>query len=56
MESQDEERIRQCVDQLEELSDEAEKAAERANNVDDQVKDAIMQAHSELSSLKQQLH
>ncbi len=56
LQSQDETRIRQCVDQLEELSDEAEKAAERANNVDDQVRDAIMQAHSELSNLKQQLH
>ena len=56
LQSQDETRIRQCVDQLEELSDRAEQTAESAEGVDDQVKSAIMQAHSELSNLKQQLH
>jgi hypothetical protein len=56
MQSQDETRIRQSVDNLEQLSDRAERAVERADGVNDQVKSAILQAHSELSNLKHQLH
>jgi len=54
--SQDEFRIRQCVDKLEQLSDRAERAVEGAGHVDERVRNAILQAHSELSSLKHQLH
>ena len=56
LQSQDESRIRQCIDNLEQISDRAEHAIERANDLDDGVKRAVMQAHSELSSLKHQLH
>ena len=57
MQSQDESRIRQCVDQMEELGDRAKMACQKSgNNVNDELKSAVMQAHSELSSLKQQLH
>ena len=54
--SQDEDLIRQCVDDLEKLGDRAKAACEQADNVDDELKTAVMQAHRELSDLKHQLH
>jgi hypothetical protein len=54
--TQDENRIRQCIDDLEELGDKAKGACERAPSVDDEVRNAVMQAHRELSDLKHQLH
>lgn len=54
--TQDESRIRQCVDDLEDLGDKAKDACERSGQVDDSVKNAVMQAHQELSQLKHQLH
>lgn len=55
--TQDENQVRQCIDQLEDLGDQARDACERSGNVvDDSVKNAVMQAHSELSDLKHQLH
>ncbi len=56
MQSQDESRIRECVDDLEELGDRAKRACEMSENVDDGLRDAVMQAHRELSDLKHQLH
>lgn len=56
MQSQDENKIRQCVDELEELGDRAKDACERASNLDGQLKTAVMQAHRELSDLKHQIH
>jgi hypothetical protein len=57
MQSQDESRIRDCVDQLEELGDRAKMACQKSGgNINDQLKSAVMQAHSELSTLKHQLH
>jgi uncharacterized coiled-coil DUF342 family protein len=56
IQSQDQTRIIQCVDDLEQLSDRAKEVVERSRNVDGGVRDAIMQAHRELSSLKHQLH
>ncbi len=56
MQSQDESRIRECVEDLEELGDRAKRACESADNVDEGVRDAVMQAHNELSDLKRQLH
>lgn len=57
MQSQDENQIRQCVDDLEQLGDRAKDACEQSSgNLDDELKSAIMQAHRELSDLKHQLH
>jgi len=54
--SQDENQIRQCVDELEELGDRAKAACQNGVQVDGQLKDAVMQAHQRLSDLKHQLH
>lgn len=54
--AKDEQAIIQCVDQLEELGDRAKAACEKGGNVDQQLKQAVMQAHQELSQLKHQLH
>jgi methyl-accepting chemotaxis protein len=55
--AQDENQVRQCIDQLEDIGDEARDACERSGKaVDDSVKNAVMQAHRELSDLKHQLH
>jgi hypothetical protein len=56
MESNDENRMRQCVDDLEEVGDRAEQACKRATNVDAKVKSAVTSVHAELSDLKKQLH
>lgn len=55
--TQDENRARQVIDELEELSDQAKDACERSSGeVDANVKNAVMQAHRQLSDLKHQLH
>lgn len=54
--SEDESTIQQCIDDLEELGDQAKDACERSDTVDEEVKNAVMQAHRELSDLKHQLH
>ena len=54
--SQDEDRIRQCVDELEELGDRAKAACENGVQVDGQLRESVMQAHQRLSDLKHQLH
>jgi hypothetical protein len=56
MESKDENRIRRCVDELEQVGDRAEQACQRATNVDAKVKNAVTSVHAELSDLKKQLH
>lgn len=57
MQSQDENRIRECVDQLEELGDRAKMACQKSGDgINSELKNAVMQAHSELSTLKHQLH
>lgn len=56
LQSQDEDQIIACVDDLEELGDRAKFACEQASSVDPDVRDAVMQAHRELSDLKHQLH
>ena len=48
--------IIQCVDKLEDLGDKAKAACEKGGNVDQQLKNAVLQAHQELSQLKHQLH
>ncbi len=52
----DQQSIIDCVDQLEELGDKAKTACEKQQNVDQQLKKAVLQAHQELSQLKHQLH
>jgi hypothetical protein len=56
MESQDENRIRQCIDDLEQLGDRAAQACQSGGNVNAKVKSAITSAHAELSDLKKQVH
>src|SRR5437879_4465696 len=56
MSSQDEDRIRQCVDDLERIGDRAERACQQAGGLDASIKDAVTSMHSELSDLKRQLH
>ncbi|WP_341314020.1 hypothetical protein WN982_01045 [Paraburkholderia sp. IMGN_8] len=56
MESKDENRMRQWVDDLEQLGDRAEQACQRATNVNAKVKNAVTSVHAELSDLKKQLH
>lgn len=52
----DETRIRQCVDDLEQLGDRAMQTCRQAGNVDSMLQGKIQDAHNELSRLKHQLH
>jgi chromosome segregation ATPase len=56
MQSQDQQQIMQCIDQLEQLGDRARDACQQSQNVDGQLKQAVMQTHSQLSDLKRQMH
>ena len=56
LQSQDENQIIACVDDLEELGDRAKFACEQSSSIDQNLRDAVMQAHQELSDLKHQLH
>lgn len=56
IQSQDENQIRQCIDDLEELGDRAKDACEHSPNLDGELRSTVMQAHRELSDLKHQLH
>jgi hypothetical protein len=56
MQSSDDSSVRQCVDELEKLGDRARDACERDPGAGEEVKQAVMQTHDELSSLKRQLH
>lgn len=56
MQSDDESKIIECVEDLEELGDRAMRACENSQNIDDGLRDAVTQAHSELSDLKRRLH
>lgn len=55
LQGQDESRIRQCVNEMEELSDRAMQACKQAGNIEPQLQQAVQQTHSELSSLKHQM-
>ena len=54
--TEDENSIRQAVDDLEEVGDNAKQACLKAPNLNADVKNAINQVHTELSDLKRQLH
>lgn len=49
------EKILQCIDELEELGDQAKNAC-RSSPVDQQVAEAIMKAHDAISQLQRRLH
>src|SRR3569833_1976260 len=54
--SQDDKRIREYVNNLEQLGERAKDACERAGKMDESLKNAVIQAHNDLSDLKHQLH
>ena len=54
--SEDDGRIRRCVDDLEEIGKPAELALQQAQGIDSQFKVAVTNAHRELLELKMQLH
>ncbi len=56
IQSQDESRIRQAVDDLEMLGDEAKRVCKNDMQVTPRLKDAVARVHDELSDLKHQLH
>ncbi len=56
IQSQDENQIRQCIDDMEDLGDRAKAACQDGVQVDRQLQDAVMQVHQQLSDLKHQLH
>ena len=56
MQSQDESRIRQCVDDLESIGDEAKRVCRTQGSVNPQVAAVVTRVHDELSDLKHQLH
>jgi phage shock protein A len=56
MQSNDENRIRQCVEDLEQLGDEAKRVCREQPQTAPQLKEAVMRVHDQLSDLKHQLH
>jgi hypothetical protein len=56
IQSGDEESVRQCVQDLEQLGDRARDACERDPGAGGDIKQAVMQAHDDLSRLKRELH
>lgn len=57
MQSQDETQIRKFIDEMEQMGDRAKDACEDSSvAIDGELKDAVMQAHRELSDLKHQIH
>jgi hypothetical protein len=51
----DEQSLTQCVDDMEDASDRAKAAVEKSMQVATETKDAVLQTHRKLSSLKHQL-
>ncbi|MEO7578750.1 MAG: hypothetical protein ABIT83_14155 [Massilia sp.] len=56
MQSQDQQRIIECVDNLESISDEAKRASRSQPNMSANLENAVTRVHAELSELKHQLH
>ena len=54
--SQDDTQIIQCIDKLESLGDRAMHACKQADNVDQELKSAVQEAHDAISQLKHQIH
>lgn len=55
-EEQNEQRLLDCVDHLEELGDRALQACRQASNVDEQVQQAVQTVHGALADLKHRVH
>lgn len=53
---QNDNRILECIDRLEKLGDRAMQACRQAGNIDDQMQDAVRQAHDAIADLKHRLH
>ena len=56
IQSRDEMRIRQMVDDMEDLGDRAKKVCSSGASLTPQIRNAVMRVHDELSNLKHQLH
>jgi len=56
MQSADQAWLTQCVEDLEDMGDRAKAACEKSGSVAPDLRQAVMQAHDELSQLKHQLH
>ena len=56
VQSMDENRIRDCVDELENLGDEAKRACSTDIGAPTQLKDEVARVHDQLSRLKHQIH
>lgn len=54
--SDDEESIAQCIDDLEESADQAKKEAQRASGINENTRNLVLRTHDEISELKHQLH
>lgn len=54
--SSDETRIRQCVEDLEQIGDEAKRAVRDDSQIAPKLREAVLRVHDELSDLKHQLH
>ena len=53
---QNDQRIIDCIDHLEELGDRAMQACRKSGNIDPQVQQAVQTAHGAISDLKHRLH
>ncbi len=56
MQSADESRMTQCIDELEQMGDRARDACQSAGNVNPELRQAVTRMHDELSQLKRQMH
>lgn len=56
MQGQDQQRMVECVDNLESMGDEAKRITRSASSMSPQVQSAVTKVHDELSNLKHQLH
>jgi len=56
MQSNDQQRMVQAVDNLESMGDEAKRISRSASSMSPQLESAVTKVHAELSNLKHQLH
>jgi hypothetical protein len=56
MQSSDQQRMVECVDNLESMGDEAKRLSRSASSMAPQLESAVTKVHAELSNLKHQLH
>ena len=56
LQSSDQQRIVQCVDDLEMIGDEAKRVCRTQGQVEPRLQEAVTRVHDELSDLKHQLH